>query len=108
MRRTTSNSERRTQGGEVRTKLPFRASGRSLPLAPVCARSNSRLSIISDAMKTAPLLLVLFLCSLPAQAPARKKLLIIGEEKGYRHEAVPHADGDHRTSGQGTGLRFVR
>lgn len=24
-------------------------------------------------------------------APARKKLLVIGEEKGYRHEAVTHA-----------------
>jgi type 1 glutamine amidotransferase len=26
-----------------------------------------------------------------SQAPARKRLLIIGEEKGYRHEAVSHA-----------------
>src|SRR3954463_3541841 len=30
--------------------------------------------------------------ALAAQAPAvKKKLLIIGEEKGYRHEAVTHA-----------------
>jgi len=28
---------------------------------------------------------------LGAQAPARKRLLVIGEEKGYRHEAVTHA-----------------
>jgi len=29
--------------------------------------------------------------ALGAQTPIRKKLLIVGEEKGYRHEAVTHA-----------------
>jgi uncharacterized protein len=29
--------------------------------------------------------------ALLAQAPARKRLLVIGDEKGYRHEAVTHA-----------------
>src|SRR5437899_3085014 len=41
-----------------------------------------------------------------AQAPgtARKKLLIIGEEKGYRHEAVSHAMATIERLGKETGL----
>lgn len=50
------------------------------------------------------LLLGLFLCALWAQAPARKKLLIIGEEKGYRHEAVSHAMATIERLGKETGL----
>jgi len=55
-------------------------------------------------MKTASLLFGLFLCALSAQAPARKKLLIIGEEKGYRHEAVSHAMATIERLGKETGL----
>ena len=46
----------------------------------------------------------LFLCALSAQAPARKKLLVIGEEKGYRHEAVSHAMATIERLGKSTGL----
>jgi len=62
-------------------------------------------------MKTPPgqhyralVLLGLFLCALSAQAPARKKLLIIGEEKGYRHEAVSHALATIERLGKQAGL----
>jgi len=55
-------------------------------------------------MKTALWLACLFLCALRAQAPARKKLLIIGEEKGYRHEAVSHAMSTLDRLGKETGL----
>ena len=36
--------------------------------------------------------------------PARKKLLVIGEEKGYRHEAVSHAMATIERLGKETGL----
>src|SRR5262249_5808512 len=40
-----------------------------------------------------------------AAAPLpRKKLLVIGEEKGYRHEAVPHAMATIERLGHETGL----
>src|SRR6266581_5042201 len=43
--------------------------------------------------------------ALAAQAPpARKKLLIIGQEKGYRHEAVSHAMVTIERLGKETGL----
>jgi type 1 glutamine amidotransferase len=43
--------------------------------------------------------------SLMAQdAPPRKKLLIIGEEKGYRHESVSHAMATIERLGKETGL----
>jgi hypothetical protein len=42
---------------------------------------------------------------LVAQAPApRKRLLVIGEEKGYRHEAVTHAMVTLARLGKETGL----
>ena len=50
------------------------------------------------------LLLALFVSALSAQAPARKKLLVIGEEKGYRHEAVSHAMATIERLGKETGL----
>jgi len=37
-------------------------------------------------------------------APARKRLLVIGEEKGYRHEAVSHALATIERLGTQTGL----
>lgn len=37
-------------------------------------------------------------------APPRKKLLVIGEEKGYRHEAVSHAMATIERIGRTTGL----
>src|SRR6188768_2824662 len=36
--------------------------------------------------------------------PARKRLLVIGEEKGYRHEAVTHAMVTIERLGKETGL----
>lgn len=43
-------------------------------------------------------------------APARKKLLVIGEEKGYRHESVSHAMATIERLGRETGLwdTFIR
>ena len=42
---------------------------------------------------------------LGAQVPApRKRLLVIGEEKGYRHEAVTHAMVTIERLGKETGL----
>jgi len=38
------------------------------------------------------------------QAPARKRLLFIGEEKGYRHEAISHALATVERLGRETGL----
>ena len=43
--------------------------------------------------------------ALPAQTPAaRKKLLVVGEEKGYRHEAVSHAMATVSRLGRETGI----
>ncbi|MEP6918227.1 MAG: ThuA domain-containing protein, partial [Acidobacteriota bacterium] len=61
-------------------------------------------------MKLARLALPLALAALigsvlAAQSPApRKKLLVIGEEKGYRHEAVSHAMVTIERLGRETGL----
>jgi len=56
------------------------------------------------AYRRAILLVGIFLCGMSAQTPARKKLLIIGEEKGYRHEAVSHAMATIERLGKETGL----
>src|ERR1700685_480933 len=39
-----------------------------------------------------------------AQAPAKKHLLVLGEEKGYRHESVSHAMAVIEHLGEQTGL----
>src|SRR3984957_11481254 len=39
-----------------------------------------------------------------SSAPPRKHLLVLGEEKGYRHEAVSHAMATIERLGKGTGL----
>jgi hypothetical protein len=39
-----------------------------------------------------------------AQTPARKHLLVLGEEKGYRHESVSHAMAVIEQLGEKTGL----
>ena len=41
--------------------------------------------------------------ALLAQSPPKEKLLIIGEEKGYRHEAVSHAMATIERLGRQTG-----
>ena len=43
---------------------------------------------------------VCFLAGAPVFAQARKRLLVIGEEKGYRHDAVTHAMVDDRAPRQ--------
>jgi len=43
-------------------------------------------------------------CVAPSGAPAGKHLLIIGEEKGYRHEAVSHAAATLERLGRESGL----
>jgi uncharacterized protein len=48
---------------------------------------------------------VAFLCNLAVgQPPAKKHLLVLGEEKGYRHEAVSHAMAVIEHLGEQTGL----
>src|SRR3979409_166834 len=37
-------------------------------------------------------------------SPPRKKLLVIGDEKGYRHEAIPHAMATIERLGRTSGL----
>ena len=45
------------------------------------------------------------ICNLAfAQAPAKKHLLVLGEEKGYRHESVSHAMAVIEHLGEQTGL----
>src|SRR3984893_8611904 len=43
-------------------------------------------------------------CVAPSSAPAVKHLLLIGEEKGYRHEAVSHAAATLERLGRESGL----
>ena len=42
-------------------------------------------------------------CLAQSTGPQKKHLLVIGEEKGYRHESVSHAC-HHRAHGKETGL----
>jgi type 1 glutamine amidotransferase len=46
----------------------------------------------------------LLLCTLSAQQPARKQLLVIGDEKGFRHQAISHAMATIQRLGKETGL----
>jgi uncharacterized protein len=59
-------------------------------------------------IRIAVLLIVGVFCSLcagqSAATPAKKHLLVIGEEKGYRHEAVSHAMATIERLGKETGL----
>jgi len=50
------------------------------------------------------LLAAAVLCGGQTAAPAKKRLLIIGEEKGYRHESVSHAMATIERLGRDTGL----
>src|SRR5437588_8110709 len=51
------------------------------------------------------MLTIIAAAALIAQTTApRKKLLVIGEEKGYRHEAVPHAMATIERLGRESGL----
>src|SRR3954470_5613180 len=48
-----------------------------------------------------------FFCAgqlLSQSGPPRKRLLVLGEEKGYRHEAIPHAMATIEKLGRETGL----
>src|SRR5438105_3587279 len=57
-------------------------------------------------VRTWSVFLVLALSSFPGaqSAPAKKHLLVLGEEKGYRHEAVSHAMATIERLGNETGL----
>src|SRR5258706_15734073 len=57
-------------------------------------------------MNGAPWILLLTLSSVLAAQPiaAKKKLLVVGEEKGYRHEAVSHAMATIERLGRQSGL----
>jgi len=56
------------------------------------------------------LVLVLLIASGSHSAPAKKKLLVIGEEKGYRHESISHGMATIERLGRETGLwdTFIR
>ena len=65
-------------------------------------------TFMKNMIRIACLVLSISLCNLcgaqsPA-APAKKQLLVIGEEKGYRHEAVSHAMATIERLGKQTGL----
>ena len=58
-------------------------------------------------LRTALLILFVALCSrceAQTTAPPMKHLLVLGEEKGYRHEAVSHAMATIERLGRETGL----
>jgi uncharacterized protein len=57
-------------------------------------------------MKPGGLILLLCACFVSAQSPQtkRKQLLAIGEEKGYRHQAVSHALATIERLGQASGM----
>ena len=58
-------------------------------------------------VRTLPVSILCFFCaghSLSQSMPPRKRLPVIGEEKGYRHEAVPHAMTTIERLGRETGL----
>jgi uncharacterized protein len=56
-------------------------------------------------IRTASFVLTIALCTLSAaQSPPKKHLLVLGEEKGYRHEAVSHALATIERLGKDTGL----
>jgi uncharacterized protein len=63
-------------------------------------------AIMPSMIRLTPLaLLALTLCTFAAaQSPPKKHLLVIGEEKGYRHEAVSHAMATIERLGKETGL----
>jgi len=44
------------------------------------------------------------LCVAQSPAPLKKHLLVLGEEKGYRHESVSHAMATIERLGEETGL----
>jgi len=44
------------------------------------------------------------LCIAQSQTPQKKHLLVLGEEKGYRHESVSHAMATIERLGEATGL----
>jgi type 1 glutamine amidotransferase len=50
------------------------------------------------------ILILAGLCAAQTTRPIRKQLLVIGEEKGYRHESVSHAMATIERLGQETGL----
>ncbi len=57
--------------------------------------------------RSSALLLVLTFCSLcagQAHNPQKKHLLVLGEEKGYRHDSVSHALATIERLGEKTGL----
>src|SRR5258706_6299634 len=55
-------------------------------------------------MPTKILALMVAATALAQNSPPRKKLLVIGEEKGYRHEAISHAMATIERLGRETGL----
>jgi len=59
-------------------------------------------------MKIAPHILIVLVvfsgCSSSQAVPAKKHILVIGEEKGYRHEAISHAMATIERLGTETGL----
>jgi uncharacterized protein len=65
-------------------------------------------SSMKNMIPIACMVLCISLCNLCAAqspaAPPRKQLLVIGEEKGYRHEAVSHAMATIERLGKQTGL----
>ena len=64
-------------------------------------------SAIAAMLRMVSLMLVVAfssLCQGQTAAPPKKHLLVLGEEKGYRHEAVSHAIATIERLGRETGL----
>src|SRR5277367_3864649 len=64
-----------------------------------------RFALVKKQFQIASFALLLTLATLcPAQSAPKKHLLVLGEEKGYRHEAVSHAMATIERLGKDTGL----
>ncbi len=70
------------------------------------SHSSLQVSVYHLGMKLRPVIFVLFLTTLLAaqSQPHRRQLLAIGEQKGYRHEAVSHALSTIERLGHDSGL----
>ena len=72
---------------------------------PRSLRIFSKRAFLMRIMSTGWLAATVLVCNLAfAQAPAKKHLLVLGEEKGYRHESVSHAMAVIEQLGEKTGL----
>ena len=72
--------------------------------AAVPLRTRSRICLVRAFQAISAAVLLLLFGSMPFAAQPKKHLLVLGEEKGYRHDAVSHAIATIERLGRETGL----